>query len=103
MSDRLNLQAKFEEILGSRNVYFQPPASVSMRYPAIRYELKEFRNRSANNSSSYISSTGYECIYISKDPAGEDFLKAMLQIPYCHFVRYYRAENLHHYTFTIYQ
>jgi hypothetical protein len=27
----------------------------------------------------------------------------MLQIPYCHFGRYYRANNLHHYTFTIYQ
>ena len=103
MSDRLDLQAKFEEILGSHNVYFQPPASLLMRYPAIRYEFKELRTKSANNSSDYIVSPGYECIYISKEPAEEDFMRSMLQIPYCRFGRYYRADNLHHYTFTIYQ
>lgn len=102
MSDRLDLQAKFEEILGSRNVYFQPPASVSMRYPAIKYELKDLRTRSANNSSMYIASTGYECILIMKEPDTE-YLQKILQIPYCKFDRYYRADNLHHYTFTIYQ
>lgn len=102
MSDRLHLQAKFEEILGSRNVYFQPPASVSMRYPAIKYDLKEFRTRSANNSSTYIMSTGYECILIMKEPDTE-YLQEIFKIPYCRFGRYYRADNLHHYTFTIYQ
>lgn len=102
MGDRLYLQAKFEEILGSRNVYFQPPASVSMSYPAIRYELKDFRNRSANNSSNYITSTGYECVLIMKVPDTE-YLQKIFKIPYCKFGRYYRADNLHHYTFTIYQ
>ena len=102
MGDRLDLQAKFEEILGSRNVYFQPPASVSMRYPAIRYELKDFQNKSANNSSVYITSTGYECILIMKEPDTK-YLQEIFKIPYCRFGRYYRADNLHHYTFTIYQ
>jgi len=102
MSDRLYLQNKFEEILGNRNVYFQPPASLSMRYPAIRYELKDFRTKSANNSSSYITSTGYECTLIMKEP-DEGYLQEIFKIPYCRFGRYYRAENLHHYTFTIYQ
>ena len=102
MSDRLDLQAKFEKILGSRNVYFQPPASVSMRYPAIKYDLKELRTRSANNSSIYIMSTGYECILIMKEPDTE-YLKEIFKIPYCRFGRYYKADNLHHYTFTIYQ
>ena len=102
MSDRLDLQAKFEEILGSRNAYFQPPASVSMRYPAIVYSFKDMRTRSANNSSMYVTSTGYECILIVKEPDTE-YLQKILQIPYCKFDRYYRANNLHHYTFTIYQ
>lgn len=102
MGNRLDLQAKFEEILESRNVYFQPPASLLMQYPAIRYELKDFQNKSANNSSTYISSTGYECVLIMKEPDIE-FLPKIFQIPYCKFGRYYRADNLHHYTFTIYQ
>lgn len=102
MSDRLHLQTKFEEILGSRNVYFQPPASLSMRYPAIRYELKDFRTKSANNSSNYITSTGYECTLIMKEPDTK-YLQEIFKIPYCRFGRYYRADNLHHYTFTIYK
>lgn len=102
MATRLDLQAKFEEILGSRNVYFQPPASVSMRYPAIRYDLKDFRTKSANNSSTYVLSTGYECILITREPDTE-YLPKLLQLPYCRFGRYYKAENLHHYTVTIYQ
>lgn len=103
MSNRLDLQAKFEEILGSRNVYFQPPASVLMKYPAIRYDLKDFQSRSANNSTSYISNTGYECVLIMKEPADDTLLNQIFSIPYCKFGRYYRADNLHHYTFTIYQ
>ena len=102
MGDRLDLQAIFEEILGSRNVYFQPPASVLMQYPAIRYELKDFQNKSANNSATYISSTGYEGVLIMKEPDTK-YLQKIFQIPYCKFGRYYRADNLHHYTFTIYQ
>ena len=102
MSDRLDLQAKFEKILGSRNVYFQPPASVSMHYPAIKYDLKDFKTESANNSSTYLMSTGYECVLITKEP-DEEYLQKIFQIPYCKFGRYYKASNLHHYTFTIYQ
>lgn len=103
MSNRLDLQAKFEEILENRNVYFQPPASVQMHYPAIRYDLKDFKSRSANNSGAYISNTGYECVLIMKEPSDEKLLGQIFSIPYCKFGRYYRADNLHHYTFTIYQ
>ena len=102
MTDRLDLQAKFEEILGNRNVYFQPPASLLMRYPAIRYSLKDIQTKSANNSSTYIMSTGYECILIVKEPDTE-YLEQIFQIPNCKFNRYYSAENLHHYVFTVYQ
>lgn len=102
MSNRLNLQTRFERILGSRNVYFQPPASVLMQYPAIVYSLKDIRTRSANNLSTYVTSTGYECMLIMKEPDTK-FLDQIFKIPYCKFDRYYRADNLHHYTFTIYQ
>lgn len=102
MGDRLDLQAKFEEILGSRNVYFQPPASVSMQYPAIRYEFKDMRTKSANNSATYIVRPGYDCVLIIREPDTE-YLQKILQLPYCRFDRYYRADNLHHYKFVIYQ
>lgn len=102
MGDRLYLQAKFEEILGSRNVYFQPPASLLMKYPAIRYDIKDIKTEAANNVSTYIASTGYECTLITKEPDTE-YLQKIFKLPYCKFGRYYKASNLHHYTFTIYQ
>ena len=41
MRNRLDLQKIFEDILGSKNVYFQPPESLKMKYPAIRYSLDD--------------------------------------------------------------
>ena len=41
MKTRYELHEFLCEILGSRNVYFQPPESVKMKYPAIVYERTE--------------------------------------------------------------
>ena len=59
MASRLELQTKFENILGSRNVYFQPPSSVQMRYPAIVYSRKNIEIRNANDGV-YRIVPGYE-------------------------------------------
>ena len=37
MATREQLQTKLEELLKSRNVYYQPPATVRISYPAIVY------------------------------------------------------------------
>ena len=42
MKTRYELHEFLCEILGSRNVYFQPPESVKMKYPAIVYERTDF-------------------------------------------------------------
>ena len=39
--DRISLHNKFEEILKSKNVYFQSPPDVLMKYPAIRYSIDD--------------------------------------------------------------
>lgn len=98
--NRLNLQTKFEEILGSRNVYFQPPASVKMGYPAIVYSMKNIVQDFADNLS-YIKARGYEVILIDTNPDSE-FVEKILELPYCSFDRSYKANNLNHYAFTIY-
>lgn len=100
MASRLNLQTELEKILGSRNVYFQPPASVQMKYPAIRYSLQNIENRHADNLS-YKQAKAYELILIDPDPDSE-YVDKILQLPYCRFDRFYPADNLNHYVFTIY-
>ena len=42
MANRLDLQALLEDLLGSRNVYYQPPESDKMNYPAIVYALEDY-------------------------------------------------------------
>ena len=98
--NRLILQTKFEEILGSPNVYFQPPESVKMKYPAIVYSIKNIEKSFANNLS-YILSPGYEAILIDEDPDSE-YVEEILRLPYSSFDRHYKSNNLNHWVFTIY-
>ena len=39
MLKRVDIQDKFKFLLGSNNVYYQPPANLKMKYPAIVYSL----------------------------------------------------------------
>lgn len=100
MASRLQLHEELCVLLGTRNVYFDPPASVTMRYPAIRYSRKQIDKLYANNSA-YKMLTPYELILIDKDP-DSGYVDKILQLPYCSHDRHYVADNLHHDTFTIY-
>ena len=100
MASRLDLQTKLESILGSRNVYFQPPSSVRIKYPAIIYSRKDIEIRSADNIA-YRKLPSYEVILIDKNPDSE-FVDKILDLPYCAFDRHYESDNLNHDVFTLY-
>lgn len=100
MASRLKLQSELEQLLGSRNVYFQPPASVQMKYPAIRYSLYNIENYHADNMP-YKQAKAYQLTLIDLNPDSE-FVDKISQLPYCRFDRSYAADNLNHYTFTLY-
>lgn len=100
MEKRLELQTQLEEILGSRNCYFQPPGSVQMKYPAIRYSLDSIDKIHADDDM-YRSLKAYQVILIDKNPDTQ-FLEPILKLPYCSFVRFYIADNLNHWVFTLY-
>lgn len=100
MDNRPNLDATFREILGSNEVYFQPPASVKMTYPAIVYARKTIDNTFANNGV-YIQRCGYEATVIDEDPDSE-YVKKVSQLPNCRFDRHYTKDNLNHDVFTIF-
>lgn len=100
MASRLELQAKLEEILGSRNVYFQPPESVKMKYPAIRYVRSPIRNEFADNLV-YAQYHRYELTLIDPDPDSE-FVGVLSQLPTCRHDRHYSSSGLNHDVFTIY-
>lgn len=94
------LQAVFEELLGSRNVYYNPPASVKMRYPAIVFSRSRIDKKNANNKA-YIKNHRYEVTVIDHDPDCK-YIDAVLSLPTCTFDRHFVSDNLHHNTFTLY-
>lgn len=100
MASRLELHERLVSILGSKNVYFQPPASVLMKYDAIRYSRKQIENVHANNVV-YNQYDCYEVIVIYEDP-DSDLPRKISQLPKCRFDRHYTADNLNHDVFTLY-
>lgn len=100
MPSRIELQTMLEELIGSRNVYFQPPASVRMQYPAIVYSRSKIETEFANNLV-YKRAIAYEVIVIDKNPDSEIVEKVSF-LPSCKHDRHYTADNLNHDVFTLY-
>lgn len=99
MVKRLELQAILEGVLGSPNVYFQPPASVKMKYPAIVYKRKS-RSVVHANDTVYRQLPEYELTLIDPDPDSE-FIEKIMQLTYCRFDRHFTANDLNHDVFSI--
>ena len=100
MADRLELHSVLQELLGSSNVYYQPPESIKMQYDAIRYSKKTINSKYANDRK-YSMIDCYEIIVISRLP-DNPVIKKLLSLPYCSYDRHYIADNLHHDILTIY-
>lgn len=100
MGTRIELQSKLEELLGSRSVYYQPPETIKMEYPAIVYSKKNITSRFANNTT-YLQPTSYEITVIDKKP-DNIVIKKLLQMPMCRFDRYFKSDNLNHDVLTLY-
>lgn len=100
MASRLELQDELEKLLGSKNVYYQPPESVKIKYPAIVYRRSDIENDFADDQV-YIQSHFYEVIVIDKNPDSE-IVEEVSRLKTCRYDRHYTADNLNHDVFTIY-
>lgn len=100
MATRLELQSKLEELLGSKHVYYQPPESVKIEYPAIVYSKNNIRITRADDSV-YSKRSQYEIIVIDTKPDNE-VIDKLLSLPYCFYDRHYTSENLNHDVLTLY-
>lgn len=102
MNRQPELQEEFCTLIGSRNVYFQPPASVRMSYPCIRYTRNPGADRRNANNKLYMSTDQYEVTIIDRDPDSKLPDKLMEHFPMCSFDRWYAADNLNHFVYTIF-
>lgn len=100
MNSRLELQTLLESILGSRNVYYNPPATILMRYPAIVYSRSDIKNFFAGNTV-YSQNHVYEVTVIDKDPDSL-IVERVSKLPTVRFDRHFESDNLNHDVFKIF-
>lgn len=97
---RHKLSRMLHEVLGTDNVYYDPPESVEMDYPAIVYVRAKIDTREADNLH-YLTHDRYTITYIRKS-ADDDMVDRILELPYCYHDRPLVVDNLHQDVFTIY-
>lgn len=97
---RLTLQSALEEFLGSRNVYYQPPETIKLKYPCIIYERSRITKVPADNIA-YLKHKFYTLTLIHKDADSTLPDDIMDHFKYLDFDRSYKADNLYHDVFSI--
>lgn len=102
MASRLDLHEELCNLLGSRNVYFQPPESVKLVYPCIVYSKSGVVKLNANNRL-YKSDDEYQITVIDYDPDSDIYARIIEHYPMSRFDRSYTSENLNHNVITLYQ
>lgn len=100
MNSRLQLDEELRIILGSNNVYYQPPESVRMSYPAIVYSRSDIDNTFADDNV-YFQSHFYNITVIDKNP-DSIIVEAISRMKNIRYDRHYTAEGLNHDVFTIF-
>ena len=100
MGTRLDLHEVLCNIIGSRNVYYQPPESIKMNYPAIVYSRNDISSKHGDDIP-YMQSVSYQVTVIDKDP-DSTIVSDIAKLPYCRFNRHFTSDNLNHDVFTLY-
>ena len=100
MASRIELQKKLEELLGYNHVYYQPPETLKIEYPAIVYSKSKIETKKANNSM-YSKKIRYDITVIDKRPDNL-VIDKLMELPYCSYDRPYKTDGLNHDTLTLY-
>ena len=100
MAPRLDLQELLVAILGSKNVYFQPPPSIQMVYPCIVYRRDKHIIEHADNKP-YKHKKRYQIVVMDTNP-DSDIPNKVALLPTCSYDRFYTADNLNHDVFNLF-
>lgn len=102
MTGRLSLHKILEDILESKNVYFQPPSNLRMKYPCIVYNMSKIKTIKADNRF-YGRTNEYTLKYIHRpEDVDTPVITKILELPMCVHDRRYTSDNLYHDVFTLY-
>jgi hypothetical protein len=102
--DRHLLQQLLDEVMQSvdltPHVYFQPPPSQGMVYPAIVYNRDSSDTNFASNRP-YKRDIRYQVTVLDRSPDSK-LIDAVAALPQCTHDRWFAADGLNHDVFTLY-
>jgi hypothetical protein len=90
-----------EGLIGSRNVYFQPPESVKLAYPCIVYGRDTIGVTEFADDKPYHHQVRYALTVIDKNP-DSILLDKIASLPMCRFDRHFTKDNLNHDAYKLY-
>ena len=100
MAPRLELQSILSNILGSNQVYFQPPPTVQMTYPCIVYK-RDFELPRFADDKPYKHDKRYLVTVIDRNP-DSGIPDKIAALPLCVYDRFYTADDLNHDVFKLF-
>jgi hypothetical protein len=100
MAPRLQLQTLLEDLLGTRNVYFQEPPSTGMQYPCIIYKL-DYRDIDYAGNRPYSHKKRYLVTSIDRIPDSETPDK-IAELPTAKFSSRFISDQLNHENYNLY-
>ena len=98
MAPRASLQTLLESI--TEKVYFQPPTNTKMSYPCVRYARDGSTQQGADNLK-YRHTKRYQVTVIDRNP-DSTLPDEVEELPMCSFDRFFTADNLNHWVFTLF-
>ena len=96
-----NLQDELVAILGTRNVYFQPPDGTQLKYPCIVYERSDINVARADNYL-YKAKNRYSITVIDRRPDNTIVDTILRHFTNCRFDRHFVSDNLNHDVITLF-
>lgn len=100
-SRRLILQHKLVALLGSSNVYFQPPKSTMLKFPCIVYQRVGTHTLRADNRI-YKKTPNYLVTYITKNPDDPLIDSILDEFEYISASKPFISDNLYHNPYNLY-
>ena len=99
MAERPTIQAKLREL--APKAYREGPSTPHLAYPCFTYRLEGAKVARGDNLP-YLIHPKYSVLYICEE-ANDGIIRQVLEaFPHCAFDRHYEADQLHHYSFTVF-
>ncbi len=98
---RKELGRLLKEVTGIENIYFEPPSSITLKYPCLIYKRESGDPRYADNKL-YRFMVRYQLMHIKKNPDDTLVEELPMRLKNCRYDRTYDADTLNHDVYTLY-